>query len=82
MVSSSKIDFGFVVQPFIELTDERELIPIADYSQGYILRCKQCQAFVNPCTRFTEFGAKAVCNLCFGVTDVPTEYQSQLNEFG
>jgi len=44
-------------------------IPIANFGESGIIRCRRCRAYINPFITFTESGRKWQCNLCDYVND-------------
>ncbi len=87
--SQTCIPFGFLVQPLAEPTqydyqysETQGEIPYIDYGEEGPFRCSRCKAYVNPYFAFKDGGLTAECNLCNFLNQVPTTYQSALNEFG
>lgn len=87
MQDKSCVPFGFLCQPFAELSQHEVNFQVPDVPFCTVgaegpFRCSRCRGYVNPSMKFTDNGSKAVCNLCDFVNEVPLDYACGLNEFG
>jgi protein transport protein SEC24 len=55
MAKESGIPLAIIVKPFGELPSG-EPIPLANFNNKPIIRCKECRAYVNPFVKFVEMG--------------------------
>lgn len=57
--------------------------PLVDF--GYntaIIRCNECQAYINPFVKFVDNGRVWVCNFCQGQNQTPEHYYAQTDAQG
>eukprot|EP01083_Nonionella_stella_P130665 396613_1 len=76
----SRIPLGVVLQPLG--VSYGEDIPIVDFGQGPVMRCKECRGYINPYVRWTDNGARWVCSMCGRTNDTPDHYYAALDENG
>jgi len=57
-------------------------VPVVNFGECNIVRCKVCRAYVNPYVTFVEGGKRWRCNLCYYLNDVPREYFSMVGNNG
>ncbi|KAK9467261.1 hypothetical protein V1512DRAFT_291038 [Lipomyces arxii] len=72
LLKKSKIPFGFVIQPYVNLHDDEAPIPVI--SDAVIARCRKCRSYINPFITSTDQGRRWVCNMCNLTNDVPPAY--------
>jgi protein transport protein SEC24 len=63
LAKDTGIPLAIFVKPYGELPSG-EPIPTVSFSTNPIVRCRECRAYINPFVRFTDNGAKWVCNFC------------------
>lgn len=84
MVQRAALPFGVCVHPLAE--GEGSLgpgnIPLVDFGQAGVIRCKRCRAYVNPFTKFIDGGRRWKCNFCTYINDVPAPYFCPTDEAG
>ncbi|KAK4048375.1 COPII coat Sec23p-Sfb3p heterodimer component [Microbotryomycetes sp. JL221] len=81
---ASQIPLGLIVQPFAQVRQEEQEVPVVDFSQteggqGGPPRCQRCRGYINPWCLFIEGGQKFLCNLCGATTEVAPSYFSHLD---
>ena len=55
MAKESAIPLAIIVKPYGELPSG-EPIPLANFNNKPIIRCKECRAYINPFVKFVEMG--------------------------
>ncbi|KAJ8550173.1 hypothetical protein K7X08_033880 [Anisodus acutangulus] len=81
LASRWHLPLGAVVCPLAEAPNGEE-VPVVNFAQTGIIRCKRCHTYVNPYVTFTDSGRKWRCNLCALLNDVPGEYFAHLDASG
>lgn len=85
-LSASLFPLGAVVQPFAELSEYEQPVPLSKSGGDFLLRCNRCGAYANPGFTFADGGVNVRCNLCEGFTPLPAqnimqEYDRKQPEF-
>ncbi|XP_059297157.1 protein transport protein SEC24 A-like isoform X2 [Lycium ferocissimum] len=81
LASRWHLPLGAVVCPLAEAPNGEE-VPVVNFAQTGIIRCKRCRTYVNPYVTFTDSGRKWRCNSCALLNDVPGEYFAHLDARG
>ncbi|KAF4402787.1 hypothetical protein G4B88_010239 [Cannabis sativa] len=81
LASRWHLPLGAVVCPLAEAPDGDE-VPVINFSNSGIVRCRRCRTYVNPYVTFTDAGRKWRCNMCSLLNDVPGEYFAHLDSTG
>ena len=76
---SSSIPLGAIIQPYASIYSYPDFPTINFGLNHSIVRCDDCRAYVNPFSKFIEYGSKFQCNICGNINKVPSYYHSQLN---
>eukprot|EP01129_Flabellula_baltica_P004575 TRINITY_DN1598_c0_g1_i7.p1 TRINITY_DN1598_c0_g1~~TRINITY_DN1598_c0_g1_i7.p1 ORF type:complete len:718 (+),score=156.54 TRINITY_DN1598_c0_g1_i7:361-2514(+) len=79
---SSGVPVGCVINPLSVENDVDQSLPIVDFGNIGILRCRRCKIYINPYVTFSEGGRLWKCNFCNYSNDVPSEYFSPLDNRG
>jgi protein transport protein SEC24 len=83
LAASSKMPLGIVCRPMAgDQGSRNETIPVVDFGQTGIIRCKRCRTYINPYVSWVENGRRWRCNMCGLLNDVPTPYFSHLDQNG
>lgn len=83
MAAACKIPLGIVCRPMAgDEGTQNEAVPVVDFGQTGIVRCKRCRTYINPYVSWVENGRRWRCNLCGMLNDVPTTYFSHLDQHG
>lgn len=75
------LPLGAVVHPLAEAPNGEE-IPVVDFGNSGIVRCRRCRTYVNPYVTFTDGGRRWRCNVCSLLNDVAGEYFAPLDVNG
>jgi len=79
---------GVVMHPMAEPdTDAGEILNVVDFTETCgasigIVRCRRCNAYINPYCQFTDGGRRWTCNLCRTQNQTPPEYFCALDKHG
>ena len=57
-------------------------VPVVNFGDAGVVRCKRCRAYVNPFVQFTNNGRNWRCNICGNANDVPAAYYCHLDQQG
>jgi len=80
--NTAHVPIAVICQPFAELTEFEEPVPVVDYGEQGPLRCTRCKAYVNPHFTWHTQGKEATCNLCTQRIEVPDEYYCGIDDRG
>lgn len=69
LLKKSKLPLAISVKPYGKLNDDEEDIPLS--SDGHLIRCKRCRAYLNPFVTLIQDGRRWRCNLCNLANDFP-----------
>eukprot|EP00357_Protocruzia_adherens_P010769 CAMPEP_0114983146 /NCGR_PEP_ID=MMETSP0216-20121206/6534_1 /TAXON_ID=223996 /ORGANISM="Protocruzia adherens, Strain Boccale" /LENGTH=888 /DNA_ID=CAMNT_0002345089 /DNA_START=102 /DNA_END=2768 /DNA_ORIENTATION=- len=76
----SFIPFGGVITPYADATEEE--VPLVNFGNNPLVRCKPCRAYMNPFVRWFENGRRWRCNLCGHMNTTPNYYIANVNSLG
>eukprot|EP01125_Pyxidicula_operculata_P014797 TRINITY_DN4973_c0_g1_i1.p1 TRINITY_DN4973_c0_g1~~TRINITY_DN4973_c0_g1_i1.p1 ORF type:complete len:818 (-),score=253.42 TRINITY_DN4973_c0_g1_i1:19-2472(-) len=79
LAQKAAIPFGAVIHP---LNASAAPIPLVDFGNIGVIRCKRCRAYINPYIIFQDAGRRYKCNLCGASNEIPHEYYAPLNDAG
>ena len=83
LAAASKLPLGVICRPMSgDIGTSNDCIPVVDFGQTGIVRCKRCRTYINPYVSWVENGRRWRCNLCGMLNDVPTSYFSHLDQSG
>ena len=57
-------------------------VPVVNFGDAGVVRCKRCRAYINPFVQFTNNGRNWRCNICGNANDVPAAYYCHLDQQG
>eukprot|EP00899_Mesostigma_viride_P004661 jgi/Mesvir1/14196/Mv09651-RA.2 len=57
-------------------------VPVVNFGQSGIVRCRKCRTYINPYAAFTEGGRRWRCNVCSLLNEVPVDYFCTLDAEG
>lgn len=77
LISRYSLPLGAVVKPL-----NGQELPLVNFGTAGVIRCRKCRTYINPFVTFLEGGRRWQCNICRGVSDVPQEYFSPLDNNG
>lgn len=81
LATSSGLPMGLCIHPLAQDPDLPE-IPVVDFGDAGVIRCKRCRTYVNPFAKFMDGGRRWRCNMCAFVNDVPASYHGPIDEHG
>ncbi|XP_074285606.1 protein transport protein SEC24 A-like [Silene latifolia] len=81
LASRWHLPLGAVVCPLAQASEGEE-VPIVNFGNAGVVRCRRCRTYVNPYVTFTDGGRKWRCNLCALLNDVSGDYFAQLDATG
>jgi len=79
ILDKTGLPFGISFHP---LANTNKPVPVVNFGECHIIRCKTCRAYINPYVSFVEGGKRWRCNLCYFLNDVPREYFSIVGNNG
>jgi len=65
---------GLIIQPFHQLHETEGVVPIVDIFKDKIIRCDNCQTYINPFFKFNSTYTQFGCNHCDFVTKTDIKY--------
>jgi len=71
------LPFGMVLTP-MHLRGEEE-VPVVNFGQSGVIRCRRCRTYINPFVQFMDAGRRWRCNVCGLTNDLPAEYFCNLD---
>ena len=74
------LPFGAVIHPMAPLPAPG--VPVVNFPNQQIIRCRRCRTYINPFVKFTQGGQRWNCNVCNLINDVPPEYFCVLDANG
>lgn len=80
--NAAHVPIAVICQPFAELTEFEEPIPLVDLGEEGPLRCPRCKAYMNPHFAWISHGKEVNCNFCGHRFDVLDYYVCSLDERG
>eukprot|EP01121_Diplochlamys_sp_Union-15-3_P010019 TRINITY_DN2768_c0_g1_i1.p1 TRINITY_DN2768_c0_g1~~TRINITY_DN2768_c0_g1_i1.p1 ORF type:complete len:755 (+),score=92.40 TRINITY_DN2768_c0_g1_i1:51-2315(+) len=82
LLKESAVPYGFIIHPLNQAAEKYEEIPIVDFGNAGVIRCRQCRAYINPYVMFLDAGKRWKCNLCSSLNEVPPVYYCPLDSSG
>jgi len=83
LAQRARLPLGLIVHPMAAVVaGGAPALPMVDFGQAGIVRCKPCRAYINPFVTFLDGGNRWKCNLCGQHNDVPAKYFAQLDTNG
>ena len=82
---AASIPLACIYTPFATPALNEECVPLVNFTnglEGHLIRCRRCNAFVNPFFKWFDEGYSFECNICRSVSPVPAEYYSPINVSG
>jgi protein transport protein SEC24 len=76
------IPLGCIVHPLAEDKQNPVNVPVVDFGQAPIPRCRQCRTYVNPFIQWLEGGRRWRCNVCGLLNDCQPDYFAPLDMRG
>jgi len=73
VLDKTGLPFCITFHPLAETGKE---VPVINFGDANIIRCKRCRTYVNPYVAFIDGGKRWKCNICYFLNDVPREYFS------
>lgn len=75
IAQKAALPFGLTLCPLSETEGPiASRIPVVDFGEAGVIRCKKCRAYINPFVKFGDAGKRWRCNLCSNLNDVPPAY--------
>jgi len=75
------LPIGIVTQPLAPSAKGSQ-VPVVNFGQSGIVRCRRCRTYINPFVQFIEGGRRWRCNVCATANEVPVEYFCSLDANG
>lgn len=82
LLDSSRLPMGLIIQPLAKLRADEAPIDTVDFGDSGPVRCRRCNAYINPFMLFTHGGQRFVCNMCLFENDVDSKYFCNLDMNG
>ena len=69
-LKDSGLPFGAIAQPFADLSEYEEPIPISKFGGEELVRCLRCGSYINPGFEIFNNGMFVKCNICEGISQL------------
>ena len=82
IAQNANIPIALIVQPMAEVRSNEAAVPVVDFGPTGPVRCRRCQAYINPFVKWLDGGAKFQCNICQFANTVEGPYFANLGMTG
>ena len=66
MLDKTGLPFSVTFHPLVETGVD---VPIVNFGDCHIIRCKRCRTYINPYVAFIDGGKRWKCNICYFYND-------------